>query len=173
MIPNLLSLFRLLLIPVILFALIRGWKYPALGLIVLSAVTDLVDGWVARRFGQITDLGKILDPLGDKLSIGALGVYLAWAGKLPWWVVLIIVGKDLGIVIAGLSFWGTHRPVPVSDVWGKAAALAAGTLVVVAAMDWRKLLAPFIALALLSIAISIFSYSRTYLIHSHSLKEQQ
>jgi len=172
-IPNLLSLFRLLLIPVILFALIRGWKYPALGLIVLSAVTDLVDGWVARRFGQITDLGKILDPLGDKLTIGVLGIYLAWTGKIPWWVVLIIVGKDLVIVIGGLSFWGTHRPVPVSDVWGKAAALAAGALVVVAAMEWRRLLAPFIALALLSIAISIFSYSRTYLIHSHSLKEQQ
>lgn len=173
MIPNLLSLFRLLLIPAILFALIRGWKYPALALIVLSAVTDWVDGWVARRFGQITDLGKILDPLGDKLSIGVLGVYLAWAGKLPWWVVLIIVGKDLVIIISGLSLWGAHRPLPVSDIWGKAAALAAGALVVVAVMDWRRFLVPFIALTLLSIAISIFSYSRTYLIHSHSLKEQQ
>jgi phosphatidylglycerophosphate synthase len=92
LIPNLLSAFRLLLIPFILLALAQGLKVQALGLILLSVATDLVDGWVARRFGLITDLGKILDPLGDKLSTGALSLYLAWVGKLPWWIVGVVVG---------------------------------------------------------------------------------
>lgn len=173
MIPNLLSAFRLLLIPFILLALIRGMKYPTLGLMVVSGVTDWVDGWVARRFGQITSLGKVLDPLGDKLTIGVVSLYLGWVGKLPWWIVVVVVGKDVVILFAGLAFFGKNRTVPVSDVWGKVAALAAGALIVVCAMDWEMFVEPFVILTVITVAISLVSYAWKYIGQGISLKEER
>jgi CDP-diacylglycerol--glycerol-3-phosphate 3-phosphatidyltransferase len=171
LIPNLLSAFRLLLIPFILLALAQGLRVQALGLIFLSVATDLVDGWVARRFGQVTDLGKILDPLGDKVSTGALSLYLAWVGKLPWWIAGVVVGKDLAILFAGLAFLGRKHEVPVSDRWGKVAVLVSGALLVSCAMDWKRLVEPLIILTLITVAISIVSYSRKYIGPRNQLKE--
>jgi len=173
MIPNLLSIFRILLIPFILLALSRGWKEGAAGLIVLSASTDLVDGWIARRFKQITDLGKILDPLGDKLTIGAVSLFLAWTGKFPWWLVIIILTKDVMILVLGLAFWGRGRRVPVSDLWGKMAALAVGVLILAGVLDFRRLLPPLTYLTLALFAVSIVSYIRTYFIKAPSNEEKR
>ena len=173
MIPNLLSGFRLLLIPFILLALSQGLKVQALGLILLSVATDLVDGWVARRFGQITDLGKILDPLGDKLSTGALSLYLAWVGKLPWWIAGVVVGKDLAILFAGLAVLGRKHEIPVSDRWGKVAVLVSGALIIACAMDWKILVEPLIILTLITVAISVISYTRKYIKPRNLLKEGQ
>lgn len=163
MIPNLLSIFRILLIPFILLVLFRGWKEGAAGLIVLSAFTDLMDGWIARRFKQITDLGKILDPLGDKLTIGAVSLFLAWKGKLPWWLVVIILSKDGLILVAGLAFWGRGRRVPVSDLLGKIAALVVGVLILASVMDLKGLVSPLIVITLALFLVSLASYFRTYL----------
>jgi cardiolipin synthase len=172
-IPNLLSIFRILLIPFILLALSRGWREGAAGLIVLSGSTDLVDGWIARRFRQITDLGKILDPLGDKLTIGAVSLFLAWTGKLPWWMVGIILTKDVVILVAGLAFWGRGRRVPVSDLWGKIAAMAVGLLILAGVLDLRGLLPPLIGLTLAAFAVSTVSYIRTYFIPAPSNEEKR
>jgi len=152
-------------------------------LIVLSGSTDLVDGWIARRFKQITDLGKILDPLGDKLTIGAVSLFLAWTGKLPWWLVGIILTKDVMILVAGLAFWGRGAPkvrgqaggrrVPVSDLWGKIAALAVGLLILAGVLDLRGLLPPLIYLTLAAFAVSMVSYIRTYFISAPSNEEKR
>lgn len=173
MVPNLLSGFRLILIPFILLALAQGLKAQAFGLILLSVATDWVDGWVARRFGQITDLGKILDPLGDKLSTGALSLYLAWVGKLPWWIAGVVMGKDLAILFAGLTLLGRRHNIPVSDIWGKIAVMTSGALLVSCAMDWKWFVEPLIVLTLITVAISIVSYSRKYIGPRNQLKEER
>lgn len=145
-------------------------------MIVLSGSTDLVDGWIARRFKQITDLGKILDPLGDKLTIGAVSLFLAWTGKLPWWMVGIILTKDVVILVVGLAFWGRGaggRRVPVSDLWGKIAALAVGLLILAGVLDFRGLLPPLIYLTLALFAVSMVSYIRTYFISAPSNEEKR
>ena len=63
----------------------------------VAAATDRLDGWLARRSGQVTDLGKMLDPIADKVLIGTALVLLSWLGDLPWWVTVVILVRELGI----------------------------------------------------------------------------
>ena len=63
----------------------------------VAAATDRLDGWLARRSGQVTDLGKLLDPIADKVLIGTALVLLSWLGDLPWWVTVVILVRELGI----------------------------------------------------------------------------
>ena len=101
-IPNALSLLRLLLIPVFLGTLIAAEYLWALVILVVSSVTDLVDGVVARRFDQITRLGQLLDPAADRLYILATLIGLAWQQFIPWWLVAIIIARDVLLIVLGV-----------------------------------------------------------------------
>ncbi len=123
-IPNALSVVRLALIPVFLWLLGASQFGWALLVIVVSSLTDFVDGWIARRFNQISRLGQLLDPAVDRLFIFSTLVGLAWAGLLPWWLVIVVVARDvmlvvLGVVLANAGF----GPLPVNRL-GKAATFA-------------------------------------------------
>ncbi|WP_300642764.1 CDP-alcohol phosphatidyltransferase family protein [Nocardioides sp.] len=93
--PNLLSAVRLALIPVFLWLVLGpeadGW---ALGLLVLSGVTDWLDGWLARRWGQTSVLGQVLDPVADRLYILAVVVGLALREVIPWWLAVSLPLRD-------------------------------------------------------------------------------
>lgn len=113
-IPNILSLFRLLLIPVFFVLLILGHFGWALLLIAVSSITDFVDGYVARHFNQITRLGQLLDPAADRLFILSTLVGLGWVGVLPWWFIGAIVARDVLLLLLGVVL-ANHRfgPLPV------------------------------------------------------------
>jgi len=120
-VPNLLSFLRLALVPVFLWLLIQGADAAALLVLAFSSLTDFLDGWIARRFNQITRLGQLLDPAADRLYIFAALIGLAWRDLVPWWIVLVVVGRDvfllgLGVVLANHGF----GPLPVHQL-GKAA----------------------------------------------------
>ena len=120
-IPNILSAVRLLLIPLFLWLLVShrfGW---ALVVLVVSSVTDFVDGYVARHFDQVSRVGQILDPTVDRLFIFSTLIGLAWIGVLPWWLVIVIALRDVGIVLLGpvLASHG-YGPLPVHHL-GKVA----------------------------------------------------
>lgn len=104
-IPNLLSLFRLVLIPVYVIIYLNAQNttdyYIAGGILAVSCLTDLVDGQIARRFNMITNLGKILDPLADKLTQFALILCLLTKYKYLWFVVGLFFIKELFQLIAG------------------------------------------------------------------------
>ncbi|CAB4755201.1 unannotated protein [freshwater metagenome] len=93
--PNLLSAVRLALIPVFLWLVLGpeadGW---ALGLLVVSGVTDWLDGWLARRWGQTSVLGQVLDPVADRLYILAVVVGLALREVIPWWLAVSLPLRD-------------------------------------------------------------------------------
>jgi CDP-diacylglycerol--glycerol-3-phosphate 3-phosphatidyltransferase len=103
--PNALTVVRIALVPVFVVAFLQdggtsvGGRLAATGVFVLAAVTDKVDGWLARRWGQITDLGKLLDPIADKLLIGTALCLLSWAGELPWWITVVVLVRELGITV--------------------------------------------------------------------------
>jgi cardiolipin synthase len=99
-IPNALTLLRFALVPAIALALLRGDTLLALLLFALSALSDAVDGHLARRWNQRTRFGAVADPLADKLTMLTVGVLLAWLGALPWWFVAAVVGRD-GLIVAG------------------------------------------------------------------------
>ncbi len=123
-VPNALSALRILLVPVFLVFVLVGEDGAALVVIVVSSVSDFLDGIIARRFGQITRLGQLLDPAADRLFIFAAVIALAVREVVPWWVVAVIVGRDvllagLGIVLARHGY----GPLPVHHL-GKLATFA-------------------------------------------------
>src|ERR1700712_4084538 len=113
-IPNLLSFVRLALVPFFLVLIIVKADFVALLVLVFSSISDFLDGQIARRFGQITRLGQLLDPAADRLFIFAALIGLAVSQVIPWWLVAIVVGRDvllatLGIILANHGF----GPLPV------------------------------------------------------------
>src|SRR5580693_6046980 len=100
-IPNLLSLIRLALVPVFLVFIIGGIDLGALIVLVVSSATDWVDGQIARRFKQVSRLGQLLDPAADRLFIFAALVGLCVREVIPWWLVVVIVGRDFMLAVLG------------------------------------------------------------------------
>lgn len=120
-IPNVLSFFRLALVPVFLGFVITGEDALALLVLVVSSITDFLDGWLARRLNQVSRLGQLLDPAADRLYIFAALVGLAWREVIPWWLVAVILARDvmlavLGVILANHGF----GPLPVHHL-GKVA----------------------------------------------------
>jgi len=114
-IPNILSFIRLLGVPLFLWLILvpeaDGWAFVVLA---LSAVTDYLDGMIARRLGQISRLGQLLDPIADRLYIAATLLGLAIRAIIPWWLVVVLLARDLvlAVVLALLKRRGiTGLPV--------------------------------------------------------------
>lgn len=113
-VPNILSFIRLGLVPVFLVLVIEGEDILALVVLVISSITDFLDGVLARRLNQVSRLGQLLDPAADRLFIFATLIGLAVRGIVPWWLVSVIVGRDvlllvLGIILANFGY----GPLPV------------------------------------------------------------
>ena len=120
-IPNLLSLVRLGLIPVFLWIYCKKQEYGlAAVVVVVSGVTDILDGFIARRFNMISDLGKILDPAADKLTQLALIVSLATRYPVVWHLLGLFVLKELTMGILGLVVVLKTHSVPSAQWFGKA-----------------------------------------------------
>jgi len=101
-IPNLLSLFRLCLIPLIVWLYCgREWYYAAIGVILLSGASDIVDGFIARKFHMVSDFGKILDPVADKLTQAALLVCLVFRYPLMWAVIAVFAVREITMIVMG------------------------------------------------------------------------
>ncbi|MBF0621655.1 MAG: CDP-diacylglycerol--glycerol-3-phosphate 3-phosphatidyltransferase [Magnetococcales bacterium] len=101
--PNTLTLFRIILVPVFLWYVMEHNHQVAFWLFVVAGVTDGVDGFIARRFNQMTALGAILDPLADKVLIISGFLVLGMLEYLPYWLVLLIVGRELVVFTGALA----------------------------------------------------------------------
>lgn len=167
--PNKLTIFRVILIPFFVFFLMAPYfegygNYIALVIFVIASLTDLFDGKIARKYNLITDFGKFMDPLADKLLVCSALICFIELGLLPAWVVLIIIARefiisgfrlvasDNGIVIAA-SYWGKFKTVfqmimvivlmfnqylcnPVLNVIGILLIVVATTLTVISLVDY-------------------------------------
>ena len=104
-IPNLMGYFRILLIPVFCYFYIKKQTYLlAAGIVLISSLTDLFDGYIARRFNMVTELGKALDPVADKLTHAALALCLAFRYPLMWALLALMAVKEGYMGIMGLYF---------------------------------------------------------------------
>jgi cardiolipin synthase len=102
--PNLITLFRLGLIPVMAWYAASGAYVIAVPVFLLAALTDLADGYIARRFKLVSRLGALLDPVADKLNMLVATLILAWQDLIPIWLAIAIVGRDIVIVLGALGF---------------------------------------------------------------------
>lgn len=107
--PNMLTILRLILVPVFLLALFAGGghvpaaRWVAGGIFAVAAITDRYDGRIARRRGQVTDFGKIADPIADKALIGSALVGLSLLGEIYWWITVVILTREIGITLLRLA----------------------------------------------------------------------
>ena len=145
-VPNAISALRIALIPVF-WALIVDEHTTTAGLILFGCVvaTDWVDGTIARRTGQVSELGKVLDPVADRLAIAAGIIALAVRGVFPVWAAVAIIARDV-IVLAVGAFLLARRRVRIDVRWiGKVATFS--LMVAVPAISWGALGLPLTAAA--------------------------
>ncbi len=102
--PTAFTFLRALLVPVILWLLLAegegdALRWWAFWIFTFAALTDTADGWVARRYGTVTPFGQLADPLADKLLVGGALASLAIVGDVPWWAVVVIVAREVGVTV--------------------------------------------------------------------------
>ena len=135
-VPNWLSSFRIALVPLVVWALAERAFGVALALFLTAAVTDAVDGYLARRLDQRTLLGSYLDPLADKALVMASFLMLALMGLVPVWLAVIVVGRDLALVFgAALTKLFAERALLQPFVISKANTMAQMVLVAIVLWD--------------------------------------
>jgi CDP-diacylglycerol--glycerol-3-phosphate 3-phosphatidyltransferase len=104
-VANMLTGFRIVLVPVFLAALFVGdghetyWRVVAFIVFMAAIITDRFDGAIARSYGMVTEFGKLADPIADKALIGAALIGLSMLGDLPWWVTVLILVRELGVTV--------------------------------------------------------------------------
>ena len=119
-IPNVLTMIRIILIPVFVVLFARDQKKAALAVFIAASLTDMLDGYLARKLNQITDFGKLFDPLADKLMVLTALVCQTVAGPFPPVAVIIVAAKELVMVLGGV-FMLSKNVVVYSNYVGKAA----------------------------------------------------
>jgi len=115
-IPNLITLARILLVPVVVWAITAGEMKIAFGLFLAAGLSDAIDGFLAKRFGMQTELGAYLDPLADKAMIVSIYIALGIANAIPRWLVILVVSRDIMIVGAVMLSWLIDRPVALKPL---------------------------------------------------------
>jgi len=111
--PNLITVIRILIVPVAIWLIIHGAYTPAFLLFVLAGISDSVDGFLARYYQWNTKLGSYLDPIADKLLLVAIYVTLGFLGHMPAWLVILVVSRDVLIVGAVMLSWMMDRALEV------------------------------------------------------------
>jgi cardiolipin synthase len=115
-IPNLITLARILAVPVILWAITSGEMRIAFALFLAAGLSDLIDGFLAKRFGMATELGAYLDPLADKAMIVSIYIALGIVEAMPRWLVILVVSRDIMIVSAVILSWVVDKPVKLKPI---------------------------------------------------------
>lgn len=122
-IPNLLTLLRLFLIPVFYSLYQKDLYLYAMLVFLLASFTDFLDGYLARKWNQITNFGKLADPIADKVMVLTALYCLAADGRIPWFAPAAILAKEL-LMVAGGAFLLGKKVVVQANIWGKAATFA-------------------------------------------------
>ncbi len=115
-IPNLITLGRILLVPVVVWAITSGAMWIAFVLFVVAGVSDAVDGFLAKRFGMTTELGRYLDPLADKALIVSIYLALGISDLIPRWLVILVVSRDILIVGGIILSWVIGNPLKIKPL---------------------------------------------------------
>jgi cardiolipin synthase (CMP-forming) len=119
-VPNELTLLRLAFLPFFVIAIKYDRYFAALGILVVSGLTDALDGFLARQMDQKTALGAYLDPIADKLLLSSSYFVLALKARIGWWLAILVLGRDVLLLVACAVILLTvgYRPFPPS-IWGK------------------------------------------------------
>ena len=168
--PNLITVVRILLAPLFIWLLLAdaghngALRWAAAVLFILAIATDGIDGAIARRRNLVTDLGKLLDPIADKVLTGGALVSLSILGELPWWVTIVILVRELGITVFRFAML-RDRVIPASR-GGKLKTILQSVAISLALVPFAPLLGEWVnwvntiamAIALILTVVTGFDY---------------
>lgn len=116
--PNKLTVFRVILVIPFVALMLNGYDLWAVAVFIIASLTDLLDGKIARKYNLITDFGKFMDPLADKLLVCAAMICLVEIGRLPAWMVIVIISREF--IISGFRLVASDNGVVIAaSYWGK------------------------------------------------------
>ena len=140
--PNKLTILRvILIIPFVLFLLIPGTgsfgRYVAAAIFIIASLTDLADGKIARKYNLVTNFGKFMDPLADKLLVGAAMICLVETGELSAWITVIIISREF--IISGFRLVASDNGVVIAaSYWGKFKTVSQMLMIIMLILNFRN-----------------------------------
>ena len=168
-VPNLLSLARLLSVPVIVWLVLNGFMLAAFWVFVAAGVSDAVDGFIAKRFDAESELGRFLDPLADKALLVCVYITLGHAGHLPTWLVILVVFRD-ALIVGGAILFQTltvplaMRPVLISKINTAAQIVLAAVVLGVHGFGLQGAWPAFVEGMIYLVALTTFLSGAVYLV---------
>ncbi len=159
-ISNFLSILRIILLFPLSYLLItdiEGNRSLIIVMLLSMYVTDLLDGFLARKLNQVTELGKIIDPLADKISVITLVLVLLIQSLIPLWFVLVVVLRDVLILLFGLILRGRKKITLMSNYPGKIAVFSIGLVILISTLNLSALFEIQFYLMLISTALILYS----------------
>jgi CDP-diacylglycerol--glycerol-3-phosphate 3-phosphatidyltransferase len=171
-ISNMLSLSRIFILPLIVFGLTKRTMFHkifTLGVMTVAMMTDGLDGYLARRRNEVSALGKILDPIGDKVCIGVIAIVVTILRDFPWWAMGFIILRDMSIVTGGVLMVGKWTVITSSNIWGKATSLFQSLSVIAYAFGVPHRSYP-LTVAIVFTGVSSISYGIEFF---HLVREQK
>lgn len=169
--PNKLTILRIILIPIFVILLIlQDYKILPLIVFVVASLTDTIDGYLARKYNLITDFGKFMDPLADKLLVTTALILFIEMGYINAWIVTIIIAREF--IISGFRTLAASKGVTIAaNKWGKIKTVFQMTLIISILIDYAKLINIGIIinpLIIITLIITIIS-AITYLLNNRSI----
>ncbi|HIY03279.1 MAG TPA: CDP-diacylglycerol--glycerol-3-phosphate 3-phosphatidyltransferase [Candidatus Blautia faecipullorum] len=164
--PNKLTVGRMILVPFLVLFLLTGWggeanRYISLAIFVIASVTDWFDGYLARKNNLVTNFGKFMDPLADKLLVCSAMICLIELGRMPAWIVIIIIAREF--IISGFRLIAAENGVVIAaNYWGKFKTVSQMIMIILLLLNlggaFDILEEIFIWLSLALTAISLITY---------------
>lgn len=167
---NILSLLRGVLVVPMAFALWYNHSLAVLLICCSAVVTDILDGYFARKFKQETESGRIIDPLADKVFVGAMVIMLALLGKVPGWFLASILIRDVLIFSGGMFIKKRNGYVLPSNYPGKIAVVCISLTLLGLALNWDTLLITILEwISMAGMLVSLAVYARRFFVVLHEL----
>ena len=158
-VSNAFSALRVLLVPPTLYFIHAGpeYRWYVFWIVMAMVLSDILDGSLARARNEVTEWGKIIDPIADKLAIDSIAALLVVMKGMPIWVAAAVIGRDLLIVVGGIALASKIKEVPSSNAWGKGTTCVMAALLLTFAMDFdppKPILLPLAGFLILASAVS-------------------
>lgn len=175
--PNKLTIARMILVPFLVVFLLTGWggeanRWICLAIFVAASVTDWFDGHLARKYNLITNFGKFMDPLADKLLVCSAMICMIELDKLPAWVVIIIIGREF--IISGFRLIAAENGIVIAaNYWGKFKTVSQMIMIILLMLDFGGIFTVLTQIFIwLSVALTIISLL-TYIMQNRKVLSMQ
>ena len=175
--PNKLTVARMILVPFLVIFMLTGWgrdanRWICLAIFVAASVTDWFDGHLARKYNLITNFGKFMDPLADKLLVCSAMICMIELDRLPAWVVIIIIGREF--IISGFRLIAAENGVVIAaNYWGKFKTVSQMIMIILLIVDFGGFFAILTEVFIwLSVALTVISLL-TYIMQNRKVLSMQ